>query len=65
MKLSILTNASVGLQMSELEVRARAGDPWAQAQLTKQAMGFANAIVEEVREGADMADRKDLLVINR
>lgn len=64
MKLSILTNASVGLQMSELEARARAGDPWAQAQLTKQAMGFANAVQDDVREGADMQDRKDLLIIN-
>ena len=62
---AILTNASVGLQMSELEARARAGDPWAQAQLTKQAMGFANAVQDDVREGADMADRKDLLIINR
>lgn len=65
MKPSILTNANVGLQMSELEARARAGDPWAQAMLSKQAMGFANAIIDDVREGADMQDRKDLLVINK
>lgn len=65
MMVAILTNANVGLQMSELETRARAGDPWAQAQLTKQAMGFANAVQDDVREGADMQDRKDLLIINR
>lgn len=64
MKPSILTNPNVGLQMSELEARARAGDPLAQAMLSKQAMGFATAVIEEVREGADMTDRKEAIVIN-
>lgn len=62
---AILTNANVGLQMSELEARARAGDHWAQAMLSKQAMGFATAVIEEVREGADMTDRKEAIVINQ
>lgn len=58
---SILTNSQVAATMSELELRARAGDPWAQHQLQQHCMGFAQAVMDDVRDGADMADRKDLI----
>lgn len=64
-KTAILTNPNVGLRMSELEVMARRGDPWAQRQLTKAAMGFAVNVIDDVRAGADMVDRKDLMKVNK
>lgn len=60
----ILTNPKVAATMSELELRARAGDPWAQHQLQQQCMGFATAVMDDVRDGADMADRKKLIKQN-
>ena len=61
---SIITNPRVGMNMSDLEARARAGDPWAQNMLTRQSMGFAMAIQEDAIAGADMQDREDILKIN-
>lgn len=57
----ILTNPEVAKQMDELEIRARKGDPWAQAELSKRSMQFANAMMSDVTIGADMSDRKDML----
>lgn len=61
---AILTNPKVAATMSELELRARAGDPWAQQQLQQQCMGFATAVMDDVRDGADMTDRKQLIKQN-
>lgn len=61
---SIITNPRVGMNMSDLEAHARAGDPWAQNMLTRHSMGFAMAIQEDAIAGADMQDREDILKIN-
>lgn len=58
---SILTNPRVGHDMSELELRARRGDPWAQAELSKQCMQFANHMMLDTKLGADSIDRKEML----
>lgn len=57
----ILTNPEAAKQMDELEIRARKGDPWAQAELSKRSMQFANAMMADVTVGADMQTRKELL----
>lgn len=57
----ILTNPEVAKQMDELEIRARKGDPWAQNELSKRSMQFANAMMNDVSAGADMLNRKEML----
>lgn len=59
--MSILTNPRVAGSMSELELRARKGDPWAQAELTKQCWNFAGAMADESKAGADAQVRKEQL----
>lgn len=58
---SILTNPRVAADMSELELRARKGDPWAQAELTKQCWIFAGSMADESKAGADAQVRKEQL----
>lgn len=41
--MTIITNSKVGVSMSDLEVRARKGDPFAQEELERQA--FASAAI--------------------
>ncbi len=59
--MSILTNPRVAGSMSELELRARKGDHWAQAELTKQCWNFAGAMADESKAGADAQVRKEQL----
>lgn len=58
---AIITNSKVGNQMSALEAKARAGCPIARNQLFQQAMVFADAMMTDVKAGADMQDRKEML----
>lgn len=58
---SILTNTKVANEMSELELRARKGDPFAQRQLQRQCMGFAQVIMTDMKAGADLQNRKDMI----
>ena len=58
---SILTNARAAQQMSELEIRARQGDKAAQDEMQKRCMQFANTVMSDVKAGADMVDRKELM----
>lgn len=58
---SIITNPVVGQQMSDLEARARAGCPIAQNELYKQCMGFAEAVMDDQKTGADMKVRDELI----
>lgn len=58
---TILTNPRVANQIDELELRARRGDPWAQAELQKRCMQFSVAMMEDSKLGADMTNRKELL----
>lgn len=60
----ILTNPRVGVSMSDLEARARRGCPWAQAELTKQSMGFAEHMIDDVKAGADRHEQlKELKIL--
>lgn len=61
----VITNPNVGMSMSDLEARARAGCPIARHQLQRQCMGFASSVMDDMREGADMVDRKELLIFNK
>lgn len=58
---NILTNSKVAESMDNLELRARKGDPWAQAELQSRCMQFANFVMDDVRQGADMQERSKLL----
>lgn len=58
---SILTNAKVAATMSDLELRARAGDPWAQKQLSSQCWNFANTLADDAKAGADAQVRNEQL----
>ncbi|QHJ81827.1 MAG: hypothetical protein [Caudoviricetes sp.] len=58
---NILTNSKVANTMSDLELRARQGDPWAQKELQRQSMSFAIAMTADSKSGADMKERKKLL----
>lgn len=58
---SILTNPRVALTMDELELRARAGDPWAQNEFTQRCKEFAVAVMDDTAAGADMQERKKLI----
>lgn len=40
--MTLLTNSRVGASMSDLELRARRGDPWAQDELERQAFQAAS-----------------------
>lgn len=60
---SILTNPRVALTMDDLELRARAGDPWAQAEFSKRCKEFAVHVMEDTAAGADMHERKKLVRI--
>lgn len=60
---SILTNPKVALTMDELELRARKGDPWAQQELFKRSMQFAAVVMDEVKQGADMINRNEQLIV--
>lgn len=57
----ILTNAKVAATMSQLELRARAGDPWAQAEMTRKCWDFANTLADDAKVGADSQVRKEQL----
>jgi len=48
--MTILTNPRVGVTMSDLELRARRGDPWAQEELERQAYHAANMTKKLQRE---------------
>lgn len=58
---SILTNARAAQYMSQLEIRARQGDEAAQDEMQKRCMQFANTVMSDVKTGADMVDRKELM----
>lgn len=62
---SILTNYRVAATMGDLEIRARQGDPWAQAELTKKCWGFAGSLADESKAGADGQVRKEQLKLNK
>jgi len=49
--MAIITNAGVGLSMSELEVRARKGDPFAQDEMERQAFTAASITKKIQKEG--------------
>lgn len=53
----ILTNAEVGMSMSDLEIRARRGCPFAQEELQRQSMRAANLLTDLRRkERLNMAE---------
>lgn len=47
MSTSIITNSKVGLQMSDLEARARSGCPIAQMEMTKRCMQFSVVVTDD------------------
>ena len=55
---AILTNPRVALTMDELELRARAGDPWAQNEFTQRCKQFAVHVMDDTKAGMDMHERK-------
>lgn len=57
----ILTNTKVASDMSELEIRARKGDIFAQNEIQKRCMSFSCVMMGDMKEGADMKDRKGQL----
>ena len=59
--MSILTNPRVAWSMDELELLARQGDPWAQAELERQCHQFAQMVQADERLGADLQERNKLL----
>lgn len=59
----IITNPKVALTMDELELRARKGDPWAQQEIFKRSMQFASVVMDEVKQGADMVNRNEQLIV--
>ena len=61
--MTILTNSKVGASMSDLELRARRGCPHAQRELRQRSMAFADAMMTDMRQGADMQDRKEMLQV--
>lgn len=58
---NILTNAKVAAGMSELELRARAGDPAAMEQLMKECWAFATVMAEDHQTHLDAHLRKENL----
>ncbi|UJH95857.1 hypothetical protein [Pantoea phage Nufs112] len=59
--MSILTNPRVGMDMRTLELLARRGDPWAQAELERQCFEFARAVHSDSKMGMDLQERNKLL----
>lgn len=59
--MSILTNPRVGMDMRTLELLARRGDPWAQAELERQSFEFARAVHSDSKMGMDLQERNKLL----
>lgn len=57
----ILTNTKVASDMSELEIRARKGDIFAQDEIQKRCMNFSRVMMSDMKDGADMKDRKGQL----
>jgi len=49
--MAILTSASVGITMSDLEIRARKGDPYAQDEIERQAFTAASITKKIQKEG--------------
>ena len=49
--MTILINPRVGVTMSDLELRARRGDPWAQEELERQAFKAAGITKKIQKEG--------------
>lgn len=58
---SILTNSRVAATMSELELRARAGDLVAQELLEKECSNFSKLVLSDAKMGMDMQERNKLL----
>lgn len=58
---NILTNTKVAADMSELELRARKGDVFAQNEIQKRCMQFSSIMMSDMKDGADMKDRKGQL----
>lgn len=59
--MSILTNPHVGKSMRTLELLARRGDPWAQAELERQCFDFARAVHSDSKMGMDLQERSKLI----
>ena len=49
--MAIITSASVGITMSDLEIRARKGDPYAQDEIERQAFTAASITKKIQKEG--------------
>lgn len=49
--MTIITNPKVGVSMSDLEIRARKGDPFAQDELERQAFAAASITRKIQKEG--------------
>lgn len=57
----ILTNPKVAHDLSELELRARKGDVFAQNEIQKRCMNFSSVMMSDMKDGAEMKDRKSQL----
>lgn len=58
---TVLTNIKVAQQMDALEIAARKGNPWAQQELFRRSMQFAEVVMTDVKAGADLQNRKEML----